>query len=83
MIDGNNDVSSLSDEVEIGVANQQYVNVVGPIKIGDRLVISNIPGKARAYSYLEDLSYIDLRTIGKVIQFTDNKDQVVALLDIE
>lgn len=83
IIDGNNNETETSSAVEIGVTDHQLVNIAYPVKLGDKLVISNIPGKARSYNYLEDKSYLELRTIGKVIKLTENENQVIALLDIE
>lgn len=69
--------------IRVAYSGEQLVNICGPVDLGDKLCISHHPGRAKSIDYLEDLSYFESRSIGKVIKFTSNKNQVKALLDIE
>lgn len=60
-----------------GVAN---VKIQGHVNLGDLLVASDEPGKARAARYQEDNSNIG-RIIGKVIQYTEKEDEVIAIIN--
>lgn len=69
--------------IQVAYAGEQLVNICGPVDLGDKLCISHHPGRAKAKDYLEDMDYFESRSIGKVIKFTSNRNQVTALLDIE
>lgn len=60
------------------------VNVVGTICLGDKLTISDIPGKAEALKYgsYEEVMF-GKRSIGKVVGVYDVYDIAKVLLDIE
>ena len=68
--------------IKIAYTDRQLVNICGYVNIGDKLCISETPGKAKSKDFL-DGEYYYSRTIGKVTQFTNNRNQVIALLDIE
>ena len=68
--------------IQVAYMGEQLVNICGFVDLGDKLCISKHPGKAKSKDYL-DSDYYKTRSIGKVIQFTNNKDQVRVLLDIE
>lgn len=59
------------------------VNVTGMICIGDKLTISEIPGKARAIRYDEDETQFTIRSIGKVIGLYNVYEKAQVILDIE
>lgn len=68
--------------IQVAYSGEQVVNICGFVDLGDRLCISSHPGKAKSKDYLDD-EYFKARSIGKVIQFTNKKEQVKALIDIE
>ena len=68
--------------IQVAYSGEQVVNICGFVDLGDRLCISSHPGKAKSKDYLDD-EYFKARSIGKVIQFTNRKEQVKALIDIE
>lgn len=60
------------------------VNVTGIICLGDKLTLSNIPGKAEAIKYEpQDEKVFGLKSIGKVIGIYSVYDKAQVLLDIE
>ena len=60
------------------------VNVTGIICLGDKLTLSNTPGKAEAIRYDPlDEKVFGLKSIGKVIGIYNVYDKVKVLLDIE
>lgn len=69
--------------IQVAYMGEHIINVCGPVDLGDKLCISHHPGRAKAKDYLEDMDYFESRSIGKVIKFTSNRNQVTALLDIE
>lgn len=82
-INGGNSELRPREYVAIESNNIQVVNTVHHIDIGDKLTISDAhPGKAEAVSVLNQNEF-DNRSIGKVIKYTENKNKVVALLNIE
>lgn len=79
--------SGLSDQnsreiIQVAYAGEHLINICGYVSLGDKLCMSSHPGKAKSKDYLDD-DYFEARSIGKVIQFTNNKYQVKALIDIE
>lgn len=68
--------------IQVAYTGEQMVNVYGRMRIGDRLCISNQPGKAMSKDYLRQEFY-DLRSIGKVIRLDKQNSQAKVLLDIE
>ncbi len=71
-------VSNQSLSVIIG--GLATVKVVGCVNIGDLLVASEESGKAKAVRYPEDRFNVG-RIIGKVIQYTENDDEVLAIIN--
>lgn len=60
------------------------VNVTGIICLGDKLTLSNIPGKVEAIRYDPlDEKVFRLKSIGKVIGIYNVYDKAKVLLDIE
>lgn len=59
------------------------VNVQGIICIGDKLKVSNIPGKAKAIKYDQDELQFNIRSIGKVIKLYNDYSKADILLGIE
>ena len=60
------------------------VNVTGIICLGDKLTLSNIPGKAEAIKYDPlDEKIFNIKSIGKVIGIYNVYDKAKVLLDIE
>lgn len=82
MIDAGDSSIDKSKVIQVAYNGTQKVNVTGYVDLGDRLCISREAGKAKSKDFL-DKEYFDSRSIGKVIKFTNRKDQVIALLDIE
>lgn len=68
--------------IQIAYTGEQMVNLCSPVHIGDRLCISNQPGKAMSKDYLGQEFY-NLRSIGKVIRIDKQNKQARVLLDIE
>lgn len=68
--------------IKVAYTGEHLVNICGYVSLGDKLCISQHPGKARSMDYL-NIDYFESRSIGKVIKYTANKNQVKVLLDIE
>lgn len=68
--------------VQIAYSGEHAVNICGFVDLGDRLCISSHPGKAKSKDYMDE-EYFKARSIGKVIQFTNDPKRVKALIDIE
>lgn len=66
--------------MKVIVAGICVVKTKGLVKIGD-LLVSTDDGKAMAARYNND-HYNDGKIIGKAIQYTENDDEVIALLSI-
>lgn len=82
IIDGGDAGYNNKEVIKVAYSGRQLVNVYGYVDIGDTLCISKEPGKAQSKDYLKK-NYYNARSIGKVVKFTNNKEQVVVLLDIE
>lgn len=82
IINGGDSTQNPREIIQVAYTGEQMVNVCGPIKIGDRLCISNQPGKAMSKDYLRQ-QYYNLRSIGKVIKIDKKNQQAKVLLDIE
>lgn len=69
--------------IQVAYTGEWPVNICGFVDIGDRLGISNHPGKAASIDYI-DRDYFITRSIGKCVKYMKNKrEQVKVLLDIE
>lgn len=68
--------------IQIAYMGEQMVNICGYVDLGDKLTLSEHPGKAKSKDFLDEEFYV-ARSIGKVIKFTNNPKQVKVLLDIE
>lgn len=68
--------------VQVAYSGEHAVNICGFVDLGDRLCISQHPGKAKSKDYMDE-EYFKARSIGKVIQFTSDPNRVKALIDIE
>lgn len=68
--------------IQVAYSGEQLVNICGYVDLGDKLCFSKHPGKAKSKDYIDE-EYFNFRSIGKVIKFTNNKEQVKVLLDIE
>lgn len=75
--DINEEVQESLNVIINGVAT---IKVLGHVNIGDLLISSEEPGRAKAARYQEDNSNIG-RIIGKVIQYTDKEDEVIAIIN--
>ena len=82
IIYGGNSEQNVREIIQVAYTGEQMVNLCGPVHIGDRLCISNQPGKAMSKDYLGQEFY-DLRSIGKVIRLDKQNKQAKVLLDIE
>lgn len=82
-INGGNSELRKREVVSVESNGIQVVNVVHHVDLGDKLTISRLhSGKAESIDTLNYNKFCS-RTIGKVIKYTTNKEQVVCLLDIE
>lgn len=81
IIDGGTSEQNKREIIQIAYTGKQLVNIYGYANLGDKLTMSKQPGKAQTLDYLTNNFYV--RTIGKVIQYTSNPEQVKVLLDIE
>ena len=70
-----------SKEINVLVSGIAQVKVSNHVNIGDLLVSSNEIGKAMAARYNND-HYNDGKIIGKVLQYTSNEDEVIALISM-
>lgn len=69
--------------VFIETAGKQLVNVAHHVDLGDDLTLSRLhKGKAEAVD-ITNANRFTSRTFAKVIKYTENKEQVLCLLDIE
>lgn len=68
--------------IQVAYSGEYAVNVCGYVALGDKLCISEHAGKAKSKNYIDE-DYFNSRSIGKVVKFTNNKNKVVVLLDIE
>lgn len=67
--------------ISVETSGVQVVNVAHHVDLGDKLVISHHIGKAQSKDIFSD--GFETRSIGKAIKYTDNREQVVCLLNIE
>lgn len=82
LLDGGTGEQNQREIIEVAYTGEWPVNVCGFVDIGDKLCISNHAGKAKAIDYI-DCDYFKSRSIGKVVKYLKNKEQVKVLLDIE
>lgn len=82
VIDTGGSSQNTREIIKVAYSGTQLVNVCGYVDLGDQLCISNHAGKAKSKDILNE-EYFYTRTIGKVIKFTNNSNQVKVLLDIE
>lgn len=68
------------DSINIIINGIATVKILGHVNIGDLLISSEEPGKAKAARYQEDNSNVG-KIIGKVIQYTENDDEVIAIIN--
>lgn len=69
--------------IQVAYTGEWPVNICGFVDIGDRLGISDHPGKATSIDYI-DRDYFITRSIGKCVKYMKNeREQVKVLLDIE
>ena len=78
---GDSDINK-REIIQIAYMGEQMVNICGYVDLGDKLTLSDHPGKAKSKDFLDEEFYV-ARSIGKVIKFTNNPKQVKVLLDIE
>lgn len=81
IISGDSDINK-REIIQIAYMGEQMVNICGYVDLGDKLTLSEHPGKAKSKDFLDEEFYV-ARSIGKVIKFTNNPKQVKVLLDIE
>ena len=82
IIEGGPSMQNPREIIKIAYRGEVPVNICGFVDLGDKLTISKHPGKARALDYT-NRDYFKARTIGKVIKYMNNSNQVKVLLDIE
>lgn len=81
IISGDSNINA-REIIQIAYMGEQIVNICGYVDLGDKLTLSEHPGKAKSKDFLDEEFYV-ARSIGKVIKFTNNPKQVKVLLDIE
>lgn len=82
LLDGGTGEQNQREIIEVAYTGEWPVNVCGFIDIGDKLRISEHAGKAKAIDYIDN-DFFKSRSIGKVVKYMKNKEQVKVLLDIE
>lgn len=82
IIYGGDSTQNPREIIQVAYTGEQTVNVYGTVQVGDRLCISNQPGKAMSLDYLGQ-QYYNLRSIGKAISVDTDNSQAQVLLDIE
>ena len=70
-----------SKNINVLVSGIAQITVTGHVNIGDLLVASDEVGKAMSARYNND-NYNDGKIIGKVLQYTSNEDEIIALVSI-
>lgn len=82
IIEGGKASQGNRDIIKIAYTGEHLVNVCGYVDLGDKLCISDHAGKAKAIEYT-NRDYYRARPIGKVVKYTNSKEKVKVLLDIE
>lgn len=82
IIEGGPSTQNPRELIKLAYRGEIPVNICGYVDLGDKLTISNHPGKAKAIDYT-NRDYFKARSIGKVIKYMNNSEQVKVLLDIE
>ena len=86
IMNGGNSQQNTKEVIQVAYTGQHMVNLYNQTEIGDRLCISNQPGKAMSIDYLDYLDHgkARIRSIGKIIRYlNEEKTQAKVLLDIE
>lgn len=81
-LDGGTSLQNQREIIKVAYTGEWPVNICGFVDIGDRLGISNHPGKATSIDYI-DRDYFITRSIGKCVKYMKSREQVKVLLDIE
>ena len=70
-----------SKDINVLVSGIALIKIVGHVNVGDLLTSSEEIGRAKAVRYNND-HYNDGKIIGKVLQYTENEDEVIALISV-
>ena len=81
-LEGGTSLQNQREIIKVAYTGEWPVNICGFVDIGDRLGISNHPGKATSIDYI-DRDYFITRSIGKCVKYMKSREQVKVLLDIE
>lgn len=74
------DNTTMNESLTAIIGGIALVKTSGLVNIGDLLVSSKESGKAKAVRYPED-RFNKGRVIGKAIQYTENDDEVIAIIN--
>lgn len=77
---GLDEEQTINQSLSVIIGGLATVKVSGHVNIGDLLISSEEPGKAKAVRYPEDRFNVG-KVIGKVIQYTNNDDEVLAIIN--
>lgn len=72
-----------NEKIKVINCGSTDINFTGIACIGDKVTISEIPGKGRSIKYNQEEDIFNIRSIGKIIGLYDNYNKVKILLDIE
>ena len=81
ILNGKDINQEIQDNINVIVSGVALVKISGHVNVGDLLISSEEPGKAKAIRYNEDKENIGT-IIGKVIQYTSKENEVIAIISL-
>lgn len=79
-LNGIDDDTTVNESLTVIINGIALVKTLGLVNIGDLLISSEESGKAKAVRYPED-RFNSGKVIGKAIQYTENDDEVIAIIN--
>ena len=79
-LNGIDDDTTVNESLTVIINGIALVKTSGLVNIGDLLISSEESGKAKAVRYPED-RFNNGKVIGKAIQYTENDDEVIAIIN--
>lgn len=79
-LNGINEETTAMTTISVIIGGIATVKTCGQVNIGDLLISSEESGKAKAVRYPQDRFNVG-KIIGKAIQYTENEDEVIAIIN--
>lgn len=79
-LNGINEETTAMTTISVIIGGIATVKTRGQVNIGDLLISSEESGKAKAVRYPQDRFNVG-KIIGKAIQYTENEDEVIAIIN--